>query len=86
LKLAGYLGIFITFGSGILALLMLADKFLLRGPWKLNFSGPAMLAVAILFLVGIILICLGLIALYIGNIHVEVIDRPIFVIRKKTNT
>jgi len=86
LRLAGYLGIFITFGSGILWLLMLADKFLLRGPWKFNFSGPAMLAVAILFLVGIILICLGLIALYIGNIHVEVIDRPIFVIRKKTNT
>jgi dolichol-phosphate mannosyltransferase len=86
LKLAGYLGIFITFSSGILGLLMLADKFLLRGPWKFNFSGPAMLAVAILFLVGIILICLGLIALYIGNIHIEVINRPMYVIKKRTNT
>lgn len=86
LKLAGYLGIFITFSSGILWLLMLADKFLLKDPWKLNFSGAAMLAVAILFLVGIILICLGLIALYIGNIHIEVIDRPMYVIKKRTNT
>ena len=85
LKLAGYLGIFITFASGILGLLMLAVKFLLKGPWKLNFSGPAILAIVILFLVGIILICLGLIALYIGNIHIEVINRPMYVIKKRIN-
>jgi len=85
LKFAGYLGIFITFFSGILGLFMLADKFILRNSWKMNFSGPAMLGTMILFMVGIILICLGLIALYIGNIHVEVANRPIYVIKKKVN-
>lgn len=85
LKLAGYLGIFITCFSGILGLLVFTDKFFLKDPWKLNFSGPAMLAVAILFLVGVILICLGLIALYVGNIHVEVINRPMYVIKKRIN-
>lgn len=86
LKVAGYLGILITISSGVLWLLMLADRFLLKDPWKLHFSGPAMLAVAILFLVGIILMCLGLIALYIGNIHIEVINRPMYVIKKKIGT
>jgi hypothetical protein len=33
--------------------------------------------------VGIVLSCLGLIALYIANIHSEVVNRPLYVIRKK---
>jgi len=51
----------------------------------MNFSGPAILAVIILFLVGIILSCLGLMALYIGNIQKEVANRPMYIIRKKKN-
>jgi len=85
LKLAGYLGIFITFFSSILGLFMFADKIFLVEPYKMNFSGPAIIATSILFLVGIVLICLGLIALYIGNIHAEVINRPIYIIKKKIN-
>lgn len=83
LKIAGYLGIGITVFSGALGLFMLINKFFIADPWKMNFSGPAMLATLILFLVGIILISLGLIALYIGNIHIEVQNRPIYIIRKK---
>jgi glycosyltransferase involved in cell wall biosynthesis len=85
LKLAGYLGVGITLLSGILGLIMLLDRFLLKDSWMFNFSGPAMLATMILFMVGIVLICLGLIALYIGNIHVEVANRPIYVIKKRWN-
>ncbi len=85
LKLAGYLGIFITFFSSIMGLFMFADKFFLVEPYKMNFSGPAILATIILFLVGIVLICLGLIALYIGNIHAEVINRPLYIIKKRIN-
>ena len=82
LKLAGYLGTTMTLLSGALGLFIFIEKYVLSDPLNLNFSGPAILAVLILFLVGIILICLGLIALYIANIHNEAINRPIYVLRK----
>lgn len=85
LKLAGYMGVLITILSGLLAVFMLADKYFLKDYWRLNFSGPALLAVLLLFLVGIILCCLGLIALYIANIYGEVNNRPLYIIRQKEN-
>lgn len=83
LKLASYMGIFITFFSGILGVYIFIEKYILGDPFNQHFSGPAILAVIILFLVGIILICLGLVALYIANIHNEVINRPMYVINNK---
>jgi len=83
LKLAGYLGITITFFSAILGLFVFSEKYLLNDPWHLYFSGPALLAILILFLIGIVLTCLGLIALYIANIHSEVSNRPLYIIRDK---
>ncbi len=82
LKLAGYLGLLIILVSFPLGVFIFIEKYLMHDPWGLNFSGPAILAVIILFLVGVILICLGLVALYIANIHTEVTGRPIYVIRK----
>ncbi len=81
LQLAGYLGICITVGSALLGSFMFFDKYVLGDPFGLNFSGPATLAVLTLFLVGVILICLGLMTLYIANIHVEVVDRPLYILR-----
>jgi polyisoprenyl-phosphate glycosyltransferase len=85
LKFAGYLGILITIGAGLMGLFIFIEKYILNDPWRLNFSGPAILAIIILFLVGIILCCLGLIALYIANIHNEVTNRPIYIIRHNTD-
>ncbi|MCX6744433.1 MAG: glycosyltransferase family 2 protein [Candidatus Parcubacteria bacterium] len=85
LKIAGYLGILITLIAGMIGSFILAEKYILNDPWQMNFSGSAILAVITLFLVGIILSCLGLIALYIAHIHCEVINRPIYVIRRKEN-
>ncbi len=85
LRFAGYLGVFITLFSGILGFFMFLNKFVFHDPWKLTISNITMLAVFITFLVGIVLICLGLIALYTANIYQEVINRPIYVIRKKKN-
>ncbi|MFH1188252.1 MAG: glycosyltransferase family 2 protein [bacterium] len=82
LKIAGYLGVIITFSSGMLGLFMFVEKFLLLDPLRMRFSGTAMLATLILFLVGIILCCLGLVALYIANIYGEVVNRPLYVIRR----
>lgn len=82
LKLAGYLGVFITLFAGPLGIFMFINRYFFH--W-LVFSGPAMLAVFNLFLIGIVLICLGLMALYIANIHLEVSNRPLYVVRKKKN-
>ncbi len=81
LRLAGYLGGLIMLGSGILGIVMFLDRYIF--PWGLAFSGPAILADIILFLVGIILICIGILAVYIGNIHQEVQNRPLYVVRRK---
>jgi len=85
LKIAGYLGIVITSFSTLLGLVMFVDKFFLKDPYKMYFSGTAMLATIIMFLIGIVLSCLGLIALYIGNIHGEVVNRPMYIIRRRVN-
>jgi len=83
LKLAGYLGIIITLVSGIIGLYILIGKYILHNSIASSFSGPAQLAILIVFLVGVILICLGLIALYIAHIHGEIVNRPMYVINKK---
>jgi len=82
LKLAGYLGIFIVISSTLLGLYLIITQYILH-KWELPFSGTAQLAVLTLFLIGIVLSCLGIIALYIGNIHAEVTNRPIYIIKNK---
>lgn len=86
LRLAGYLGIFITLLSAILGVFIILERYILKDPLKMNFSGSAILAVITIFLVGVILICMGLIALYVANIHNEVIGRPMYVTRRNTLT
>jgi dolichol-phosphate mannosyltransferase len=83
LKLAGYLGIFITLISGVSGFYILLGKYVFRTPFASTFSDAENLAILILFLVGIILISIGLIALYVANIHSEVSNRPMYVVRKK---
>jgi len=83
LKLAGYLGIIIVIISGSLGLFIFIERYILDDPWSMGFSYPAILAVINLFLIGIVLSCLGLIALYIANIHGEVINRPMYIIRSR---
>lgn len=83
LKFAGYLGILTSILSALLGLYMYLDRYILSDPFGFGFSGTAFLAVLIIFLVGIILTCLGLIALYVGNIHHDVADRPLYVMRKR---
>lgn len=80
LRVAGYVGAFIMIFSGILGLVVFIDRYLL--PMGLSFSGPAILAVIILFLVGVILVSLGVLAFYIGIIYREAQNRPMYIVRK----
>ncbi|HSD55995.1 MAG TPA: glycosyltransferase family 2 protein [Candidatus Saccharimonadales bacterium] len=83
LKLAGYLGICILMLSIPAGLFMYVEQYILNDPMQLLISGTDMLAIMIVFLVGVVLACLGLIALYIAHIHDEVANRPVFITRKR---
>jgi len=85
LKLAGYAGVLITLVSGALGLAVLVEQVILDDPLGWHWSGSAMLAVFNSFLIGIVLSSLGLIALYIAHIHNEVVNRPMYVIRRRVN-
>lgn len=82
LKLAGSLGIFITLISGAGGLYILLGKYVFHTYFASTFSDSENLAILILFLVGIILMSIGLLAMYVANIHREVIKRPMYVIHR----
>lgn len=82
LRLSGYLGIVITFASGALLAWMVLNYM-----WNASmiYTPLAIVVVANTFLIGIVLNAIGLVALYIGNIHTEVINRPLYIIRERIN-
>lgn len=84
LRVAGYLGGAILFFSGLLGLFMYLTKYIWNDPYHLQFTGTAMLATLIVFLVGLVLMCMGLVAMYIARIHLEVTNRPLYVVRRDT--
>lgn len=82
LRLTGYLGALITSISGLLLIWMLGN-YLFQ-----NYGGYTPLAIVVVantFLIGIVLMAIGLVALYIGNIHTEVINRPLYIVRERVN-
>lgn len=84
LKVASWLGWIILVVSTILGLFTFAEKFIFGDPLGLDITGTAYLAMMLLFLVGVVLICLGFVALYIARIHEEVINRPLYIIKSET--
>ena len=85
LKVVGYLGFFMTILSFIFGVFVFLSRYVFHTVWSLSLTDAGLLAILLVFLVSIILACLGFIALYIGNIQVESFRRPHFVIRKKVN-
>lgn len=85
LKLAGYLGGGITLFSVLFGAFVLAETYIFGDPLNIDPSGTALLAIMLMFLIGIVLICMGLMSVYISNIREEVSNRPIYIIRKTQN-
>ncbi len=78
LRLATYLGLFISLGSFISALLLVILKL-----WRdIPLKGWTSTVVIILFLGGVQLVSLGVIGEYIGRIYDEVKKRPLYVIEE----
>ena len=82
LRLTGYLGFIITLTSFI-ALVFMTFNYFTGNSFSL--STLAFAIVANTLLIGIVLMSIGLIALYVGTIHVEVTNRPLYLIRDKIN-
>lgn len=82
LRLTGYLGMFITTISSLLLLWMLGSYFMVN---KTVYTPLAIVVVANTFLIGIVLMAIGLVALYVGTIHTEVVNRPLYIVREQLN-
>ena len=85
LKIASWLGWMILALSFFLGVFITIQEYIMGDPLGLDISGTAMLAVLLLFLVGVVLVCLGFVALYIARIHEEVINRPLFIVKDEIN-
>lgn len=81
LKLVGYLGAVITIVSALLGIAMFIEIYPMHDALNINISGTAVLAVVNIFLAGMMLSSLGLLAMYIAHIHSEVVNRPLYVVR-----
>jgi len=82
LRVTTYLGFVITVVSSILLIWMFLAKFFFAPQL---FTSLAIVVVVIMFLNGIVLMAIGLVAHYIGTIHTEVINRPLYIIRERIN-
>ncbi len=83
LRAAAYLGLFITVGSFVLGVVVFAERYLFADALHWHVSGAAQLSIINAFLVGIVMMMLGLVSIYIGRINEEVSHRPLYVARKQ---
>lgn len=80
LYFSGYAGLIITPLALLAGVFVITEQLILGDPLGLQITGAGMLGILILFLVGMILISQGLIALYISHIHTESQNRPLYII------
>lgn len=81
----GYLGLIITTVSFVLGTSVAIEQLLLGDPLGWKFTGTAMLSILVLFLVGLILVAQGVLALYISYIHTQAKGRPLYIVNKRTS-
>lgn len=84
LQLTGFLGAFVMLASALTAIFLLVEKYAFGDPWHLAVTGSAILALFLSFLVGLVLICQWLLALYVESIHNETQNRPLYIIRDRS--
>jgi len=83
LQFAGLLGFVVMFLSAAVSIFVIVEKYLLGDFLKLAITGTAILGLFISFLIGLVLICQWLLALYVESIHSETQNRPLYIVRDK---
>jgi glycosyltransferase involved in cell wall biosynthesis len=79
LRLATYLGVLASLAAAAGAAIIIARRLL----WGLGVVGWPSLMVAILFLGGVQLLCLGIFGEYLGRVLAEVQQRPLYVVSRR---
>ena len=77
------LGMLITSLSLLALAFTIVEKYLLGDTYNLHISGTAILSLFILFMVGLIFISQGILALYIARTYEESQQRPLYVVRRR---
>lgn len=81
----GYLGLFITGASFVLGVVVFIEQILFDDPLHWKFTGTAMLSILVLFLVGLLLVSQGALALYVSHIHAQTKQRPLYVVNRRAS-
>lgn len=79
LRLTGYIGVILMTIAPLGVILILVNR-LLGDPLLWGVTNAALLSLALLFFIGLILGCQGLLALYIESIHNDTRRRPLYII------
>jgi dolichol-phosphate mannosyltransferase len=82
LRITGYLGLVISSVSSLLLAVMLGNYLFSSDHF---FTTLGIVVVFNTLLIGTVLMSIGLVALYIGAIHAETINRPLFIVRESLN-
>lgn len=77
LRVIGYFGLLVSAISFIVGIVVLVRHL----AWGIPVEGYTSTVVAIFFTGGVILLVLGVIGQYIGRIHIEVKNRPLYVVK-----
>lgn len=83
LEVVGYLGGAVSFFSFILGIVIFVNRYMLGDPFGWAVSGSGQLAVLITFLVGLLLMSIGIIGVYIGTISKNASGRPLYIIKSE---
>lgn len=84
LQFTGLLGFFVTILALVTGLFLCLEQYVFGDPLGLHITGTALLALFLSFLVGLVLICQWLLALYVESIHSETQNRPLYIIADKS--
>ena len=81
----GYLGLFITLLAFVAGLTIIVQQFLMGDPLGWDITGSAMVGILVAFLVGVLLVAQGILAIYLSHIYVQAQGRPLYVIDRTSS-
>lgn len=82
LSISIFIGGVITVLSIVGLLFSLVEGYIFNDPYNLKITGTAILGLSILFVVGLVFVSQGILAIYLARIYEEAQQRPLYIINK----
>ncbi len=82
LKIISIIGVIIATLAGLGTFFLVVETYFLNDPLGLGVTGVAILALFLSFMIGVVLVCQGLLALYIESVYYETQNRPLYVVKE----